>query len=179
MNTPKAAPAQHPNVELFKTANAQASFIAEALLGFKAENGETYNKLVLAIVKRDHDNKALQTVRYFVDIPSAKVICHDLWEGTLTEEKSEYKRLSGKERALSIKPLDAGGYRFSVMNVEGETKDRLYFDLDRFKCRCLARTVLDYLHCWELAAATERSRHAHPSLDAPLCGDSHASQSLW
>lgn len=155
MDTPKAVPTAHShNVELFKTANAQASFICEAMLGFKAENGETINKLVLVIVKRDSHDKALQTVRYYLDIPAAKVLCHDLWDGTLTEEHSEYKKLAGKERALSIKPQD-GGHRFSVMNVEGETKERLYFDLSRFQVRCFARVVLDYLHCYELAQAIQ------------------------
>jgi len=69
--TPKAVHAAQANIELFKTANAQASFICEAMLGFQAENGEIYNKVVLVIVKRDHDNKAQKTVRYFVDIPRA------------------------------------------------------------------------------------------------------------
>lgn len=164
---PKAAPTAHShNVELFKTANAQASFICEAMLDFHAENGETYDKVVLVIVKRDSDHHALQTVRYYLDIPAAKVLCHDLWDGALTEEHSEFKKLSGKERALSIKPLDGGGYRFSLLNVEGETKDRLYFDLNRFQTRCLARVVLDYLHCYELAAAIERSCNGNSSLDA-------------
>ena len=154
--TPKAVPTAHSNnVELYKTANAQASFICEAMLGWKAENGETYNKIVVVIVKRDSDHHALQTVRYFLDIPAAKVLMHDLWEGTLTDEHSEYKRLSGKERALSIKPQDSG-YRFSVMNTEAETKDRLYFDLNRFQARCLARVVLDYLHCHELVEAIRK-----------------------
>lgn len=50
VNTPKAFPTTHSNnVELYKTANAQASFICEAMLGWKAENGETYNKVVLVI----------------------------------------------------------------------------------------------------------------------------------
>jgi len=151
--TPKAT---HSNIELFKTANAQASFICEALLGFVAENGETYNKVVLVIVKRDSDHHALQTVRYYLDIPAAKVLMHDLWESALTEEHGEYKKLSGKERALSIKPLDGGGYRFSLLNVEGETKDRLYFDLNRFQTRCLARVVVDHLHCYELAEAIRK-----------------------
>ena len=80
------------NVELYKTANAQASFICEAMLGFKADEGQTYNKIVVVIVKRDSQNKAESTVCYFLDVPAAKVLCHDLWEGALHEEHDEFKK---------------------------------------------------------------------------------------
>lgn len=82
------------------------------MLGFQAENGEIYNKVVLVIVKRDHDNKAQKTVRYFVDIPSAKVICHDrllrranvaLPSPSHPSEKAE----SGKVRSMEAVDLDS------------------------------------------------------------------------
>ena len=114
MNTPKAVSTAHTsNIELYKTANKQASFIAEAMLDFAATDGKTYNKVVLVLVKRDAQNKAIATVRYFLDIAPAKVLFHDLWLGALHNEHSEYKVLHGTERALKLTPLDPifGKYR--------------------------------------------------------------------
>ena len=154
MNEVKAVQtAQHSNVDLYKTANKTASFITEAMLDFAATDGKTYNKVVIVIVKRDAQNKALATVRYFLDIAPAKVLMHDLWIGTL-DEHSEFKKLHGTERALKMTPLDAAGaYRFSVMNKSDGESESLYFDLSRFQTRCLARSVLDYLHSWQIASA--------------------------
>ena len=153
MTTPKSAPTAHANVELYKTANKTASFITEAMLDFAATDGKTYNKIVLVIVKRDAQNKAIVTVRYFLDIAPAKVLMHDLWMGTL-DEHSEYKVLHGTERALTIAPLEGGAsYRFSLMNKSDGEALSLYFDLSRFQTRCLARTVLDYLQAWQIASA--------------------------
>ena len=46
MNTPKAVSTAHTsNIELYKTANKQASFIAEAMLDRKADDGKTYGKI--------------------------------------------------------------------------------------------------------------------------------------
>ena len=163
MTTPKAVPTtQHSNVELAKFANAQASFIVEAMLDFAATDGKTYNKIVLVIVKRDAQNKALATVRYFLDVAPAKVLFHDLWLGALHNEHSEYKALHGTERGLKITPLDAGAYayRFSVMNKSDGEAESLYFDLSKFQVRCLARTVLDYLHAWEIASAIYKRKDA-------------------
>jgi hypothetical protein len=143
------------NVELYKTANAQASFICEAMLGFKADDGQTYNKIVLVIVKRDSQNKAETTVRYFLDVPAAKVLCHDLWEGALHEEHSEFKKRGNTQRALEIVPTEGNAYRFTIMNDESGEKQRLFFELNRFQTRCLTRTVLDYLQAWELATVIQ------------------------
>ena len=50
MTEVKAAPTAHTNnVELFQTANKQASFITEAMLDFAATDGKTYNKVVIVI----------------------------------------------------------------------------------------------------------------------------------
>lgn len=51
-------------VELYKTANARTSFICEALLGHKAQDGTEYNKIPLILVLRDANNKAETTVKY-------------------------------------------------------------------------------------------------------------------
>ena len=160
MNTPKAVSTAHTsNIELYKTANKQASFIAEAMLDFAATDGKTYNKVVLVLVKRDAQNKAIATVRYFLDIAPAKVLFHDLWLGALHNEHSEYKVLHGTERALKMTPLDnPGAYRVSVMNkADGETES-LYFDLSRFQVRCLARMVLDHLNWWQIASAIYKNQ---------------------
>jgi len=99
MNTPKSAPTAHTNnIELYKTANKTASFIVEAMLDFAATDGKTYNKVVLVLVKRSESNKALETVRYFLDVAPAKVLFHDLWLSALHDEHSEYKVLHGTER---------------------------------------------------------------------------------
>ena len=154
MTTLKSAPTVHThNIELYKTANKTASFITEAMLDFAATDGKTYNKIVLVIVRRSASNKALATVRYFLDLPNAKVLFHDLWLGALHNEHSEYKALHGTERALKITPLDAGAYRFSVMNKTDGESESLYFDLSRFQVRCLARMVLDHLNWWQIASA--------------------------
>jgi len=152
MTKPKAVPTAHAtNIELAKFANAQASFICEAMLDFAATDGKTYSKLVIVIVKRDAQNKALETVKYFMDITPAKVLFHDLWLGTLHDEHSEYKALHGTERGLKISPVDGGVYRFSVMNKSDGESESLYFDLNRFQVRCLARSILDYLQSWQMS----------------------------
>ena len=143
------------NVELYKTANAQASFICEAMLGFKADEGQTYNKIVVVIVKRDSQNKAESTVRYFLDVPAAKVLCHDLWEGALHEGHDEFKKRGNTQRALKIEPIEGGAYKCTIMNDEGSEKQWLFFDLNRFQMRCLAQTALDYLQAWELATVIQ------------------------
>ena len=159
MTTPKAVPTAHTNnVELYKTANKQASFIAEAMLDFAATDGKTYNKILLVIVKRDAQNKAIATVRYFLDVASAKVLFHDLWLGALHNDHSEFKQLHGTERALNITSLDGGAYRFSVMNKSDGESESLYFDLSRFQVRCLARMVLDHLNWWQIASAIYKNQ---------------------
>ena len=85
---------------------------------------------------------------------------HDLWIGTL-DEHSEYKVLHGTERALKITPLDAGAYRFSVMNKSDGESESLYFDLSKFQTRCLARSVLDYLHSWQISTMIAEQIYAH------------------
>ena len=103
MTTPKAVPtAQHSNIELYKTANKTASFIAEAMLDFAATDGKTYNKIVLVIVKRSESNKALATVRYFLDIAPAKVLMHDLWLGALHDDWSYDEAASQISRLFSF-----------------------------------------------------------------------------
>ncbi len=131
------------------------------MLDFAATDGKTYNKIVLVIVKRDAQNKALETVHYFLDLPNAKVLFHDLWLGALHNEHSEYKVLHGTERALKITPLDAGAYRLSVMNKTDGESESLYFDLSRFQTRCLSRTVLDYLRGWQMSAMIAEQIYAH------------------
>jgi hypothetical protein len=142
-------------VELYKTANAQTSLICEAMLGHLGSDGQVYNKIGLVLVLRDNTNKALKTLRYYLDIPVAKVLCHDLWEGTLRKEYKEFKKTSGnKERAFQIAPNEGNGYRVSIMNSsESGERDRLYFQLSRWEARQLAITVLDYLRAYEIAAA--------------------------
>ena len=165
MNIPKSVPTAHANnIELAKFANKTASFFTEALLDRKADDGKTYNKVVLVIVKRDESNKALATVRYFLDIAPAKIIFHDLLIGALHDEHSEYKKLHGTERGLRITSLDGGAYRFSVMNKSDGEAESLYFDLSKFQTRCLARTVLDYLHSWQMSQMIADAIYAHKQM---------------
>ncbi len=148
--TLSSVPTAHANnVELAKFANKTASFFCEI---FQTESGEIA-KIVRVIVKRSESNKALATVRYFLDIAPAKVLFHDLWLGALHNDHSEYKVLHGTERSLKIAPLDGGAYRFSLMNKSDGEAESLYFDLSRFQTRCLARTVLDYLQAWQIGSA--------------------------
>jgi hypothetical protein len=162
MTTPKSAPPAHTNnIELAKFANKTASFITEAMLDFAATDGKTYNKIVLVIVKRDAQNKAEATVRYFLDIAPSKVLFHDLWLGALHNEHSEYKVLHGTQRALNITSLDGGAYRFSVMNKGDGESERMYFDLSKFQTRCLSRSVLDDLHSWQMSQMIAFAIYAH------------------
>ncbi len=140
------------SVELIKFANAQTSFICEAILGEADEAGRVYNKIGLVLVLRDQTNKAVKTLRYYLDIPVAKVFCHDFWTGSFAEEVNEYKRTSKAKRALRITPQD-GVYRFGIMNNIDSKKEFLYFDLSAMQARQLAITVLDYLKAHELATA--------------------------
>jgi hypothetical protein len=90
-------------VELYKAANAQTSLICEAMLDQLGTDGQVYNKIGLVLVLRDKSNKALKTLRYYLDIPVAKVLFHDLWEGKLGEEYKEFKKTGGnKERAFQV-----------------------------------------------------------------------------
>ena len=157
----QSVPTAHTsNVELAKFANKTASFFVEAMLDRKADDGKTYNKIVLVIVKRSESNKALATVRYFLDIAPVKVLMHDLWIGTL-DEHSEFKKLHGTERALKITPLDTGAYRFSHMNNSEGESESLYFDLSKFQTRCLACTVMDHLKSWQMSQMIADAIYAH------------------
>ena len=136
------------NKELFKLANNTVSFIAENFLGFKADDGQVIDKVALLLIKRDSDNRATQTLRYYIDVPAAKVLCHDLWVGALHQEYSEFKKRGNTQRALRIEPLDeSGAYRIGIMNQASQDteQERLFFDLNRFNSRAFARTVLDFL----------------------------------
>ena len=140
-------------IELYKTANAQTSFICEAILGNADKDGRVYNKVALVLVLRDQADKAVKTLRYYLDIPSIKVFCHDFWDERLTQEVNEYKKTSKAERALKITPKNDFGYRIAIMNNIDGKKESLYFDLSSFQARQLAITVLDYLRAHELATA--------------------------
>jgi molybdopterin synthase catalytic subunit len=166
MPTESQATTQSP-VEIYKTANAQASFICEAMLNHRTDDGKVYNKVVLVIVKRDANHKALETVKYYIDLPSAKVIFDDIWRGELAAEYKEYKQSNATERALNITSTDDETYRVSVMNKGTQTSQRLFFDLTRFQARCLARQVLDYLHCHELATIVASELHAYSNQPNP------------
>ena len=151
-----------PNKELFKIANNTVSFIAENFLGFKADDGQIFDKIALLLIKRDNANRAIQTLRYYLDIPACKVLCHDLWTGALHQEYSEFKKRGNTQRALNIDPLDeSGAYRIGIMNQTSQDaeQERLFFDLNRFNSRAFARTVLDFLNyeqmARQLAAAKE------------------------
>lgn len=160
MSSPQSSDPQmwKKNVELFKTANAQTSLICEAMLGRSDLNGKLYNKIGLILVLRDEKNKAVKTLRYYLDVPSAKVIFHDLWVGTFPKKYSEFKKGNGMERALNINLQDNGMYQFSVLNTKkdlkkGEERQNLYFNLNTFQVRQMAITVLDHLKNYELALA--------------------------
>ncbi len=142
-------------VELYKTANTQTSLICEAMLGHIGSDGQVYNKIGLVLVLRDSTNKALKTLRYYLDIPAAKVLCHDLWEGKLGSEYKEFKKVGGnKERAFQISPNEGGGYHVAIMNSsDGGERDRLYFQLSQGEARQMAICVLDHLKAHELASA--------------------------
>lgn len=138
--------------ELYKTANAKTSFICESLLGYKAQDGTEYSKIAWVLVLRDASNKVEQTVKYYLDVPTAKVLMHDLFVGELCDEFKEFKKHGDKQRAVSIKPMDEG-YRVSIMNSSGGNGDKqsLYFDIIAWQARELAITTLDYIRNLELA----------------------------
>ena len=142
------------NKELFKLANNTVSFISENFLGFKADDGQVINKIALLLIKRDNANRATQTLRYYLDVPAAKVLCHDLWIGSLHQEYSEFKKRGNTQRALNIDPLDeSGAYRIGIMNQASQDaeQERLFFDLNRFNSRAFARTILDFLTYEQMA----------------------------
>jgi hypothetical protein len=125
------------------------------MLGQPGSDGQIYNKIGLVLVLRDNTNKALKTLHYYLDIPAAKVLCHDLWESKLCGEYKEFKKTGeNKERAFQISSNEGGGYRISMMNSsDGGERERLYFELNQSEARQLAITVLDYLRAYEMAKA--------------------------
>jgi len=144
--------------ELYKTANAKTSFIAESLLGSTARDGTEYNKIVFVLILRDGDNKAQQTVKYFLDVPTIKVLTTDLFARNLQGEFSGFKQHGGTQRGMNIKPLDEGDYRLFIMNSNGsDDKQSLYFDLTAWQVRELAITILDHVRNYELAKSIKLS----------------------
>lgn len=145
------------NNELYKIANAQTSLIIEALLGNKDKEGRVYNKIALTMVLRDQSNKATKTLRYYLDVPVAKVLFHDIWNGDLREEYQEFKSGTTTERGLKITLLEKG-YRISIINKDLtlDKKDWLYFNLSSREARQIAITILDHLNAHELALAVTR-----------------------
>ena len=124
------------------------------MLDHLGSDGQVYNKIGLVLVLRDNANKALKTLRYYLDVPVAKVLFYDIWESALGEEYKEFKRGQNWERALNITPNEGGGYRLSVMNsVDSGERNRLYFQLTRWEARQMAICVLDYLRAHDLASA--------------------------
>lgn len=82
------------------------------------------------------------------------MLFHDLFSGELRDEFNEFKRHGGRQRALNIKPLDEGGYRLSIMNINGDVhKQSLYFDITTRQARELAITVLDHVRNYDQARA--------------------------
>lgn len=149
---PMTAQTQKYAVELFKTANREISFIAEAWLDHVLPDGTIISKVALILVKRDGQNKAVQTVKYWLDLPTAKVIFNDLWNNALTDTWNEYKQRAGSQKAIDIEPQDEG-YQLRVMNKDNGEMQRLFFNLTTFQARALAITVIDHLRAWELAKA--------------------------
>lgn len=148
------------SAELYKTANAKTSFICESLLGYVAQDGTEYNKVALVLVLRDANNKAQQTVKYFLDVPTAKVLMTNLFAGKLQDEYSGFKQHNGKQRALTIKQNDDDGYRVSIMNSNGDAdKQSLYFDITVWQARELAVSVLDHVRNYELAQVLAEAHH--------------------
>ena len=145
---------QRESLELIKFANAQTSLIFEAV-SYMDKEGKRRNKIGLVMVLRDAQNKAVKTLRYYVDIASVKVLCHDLWNLRLKDEVNEYKKTEKAERALRITPKEQS-YRFSVMNTVEGKKESLYFDLSQNQVRQMAITVLDYLRAYEMAWAMRK-----------------------
>lgn len=135
--------------ELYKTANAKTSFICESLLGYVAQDGKQYDKIALVLVLRDGQNKAQTTVRYYLDVPAAKVLMHDLFYGKLKDEFKGFKQYNDIQRALNIRLLEEKNYRVSVMNTNGD-KQSLYFDMTIQQAREMAISVLDHVRNYEL-----------------------------
>lgn len=151
------------STNLYKTANAQISFVCEAMLEAE-KDGKTFSKIALILIQRDQCNKAIATVRYFLDLPMAKVLFHDLWMNRLSAEVKEFKKFNGQEKAVSIAPKE-GGYRVAIMNKEANSQERknLFFDMPGMGARALAITVLDHLRAWEIARAMQTTPQANPN----------------
>ena len=152
--------------ELYKTANAQSSFICEAILAHADQSGKVYNKIGFVLVLRDPNNKALKTLRYYLDIPAAKVLFHNMWEDKMPADYKEFKNTTKGERGLSISKAEDGGYRIFIMNSnEGKERDKLYFIISKLQARQLAITVVDHLRAHELAAALAALLQPQPPIE--------------
>ena len=118
--------------KLFKSGTSRSLFVVEALLGGKDEQGEEQDKVMFTIVLYNAEKEAQVTVRYYFDLTTLKVLCHDWWEGKRVDFK-ESKGTGGKpQRHITISPAEAGGYRGKIDHTGGGTPDSPYFDLSQF-----------------------------------------------
>src|SRR3989344_1040580 len=138
--------------QLYKTANKTTTFIIESQFGKSIERKDgkqtEINKLLYTVVKRDESNKAVQTLKFWQDLPSAFYMFRLIDAGVLTAMKKddesqprmkhrEFKHTDTKDRAFSVEPVNLGEkgirVRFRVDEMESgnkENKQSLYFDME-------------------------------------------------
>jgi len=137
--------------QLFKSFNRKSNvlFSVTTLLDSVAKDGKVYNKLQLDLVQLDQNSKAEKQASFFLSIPSAKVLFHDLWTETLHEYKDA--GISSVQRYLAVSKNDNGSISFKVDNKTNGDYCSLFIGISPIEARKLARVILDFLQQWELA----------------------------
>lgn len=155
--------------ELFKTANAKATFIIETQLGWETEkHGRTIksDKIIYVFIQRGggDDHTAKRTVKYWQDFVDAFKLMQLIDEGAMGEMKekdgeyiaaikhTEYKKTDIANRTFGVEVIrtDKGKHlRFSAgEEKEGDKSNRLYFDLPLRKAEAMAHTVYNKLRAY-------------------------------
>lgn len=104
--------------KLFESGTSRSLFVVEVLLGGKREQGKIM-LVMFTVVLYNAEREAQVTARYYYDLTTLKVLCHDLWEARRADFK-ESKGTGGKpQRHITISPAEAGGYRVKIDHTGG------------------------------------------------------------
>src|SRR3990172_3162862 len=107
-------------------------------------NGEKYTKLVISILKRDSDNKAVQTVTFFLDFPLARLWFTDLAKPQFEGEMQQFKSHHDTQRGIKVTARGTK-VRLSILEQKDSNKKSLYLELDREEARTISLEVLCFL----------------------------------
>ena len=141
--------------EIYKTANAQTSFIITANFGLIREKGDKEiesDKLLYTMVQRDANNKAIKTLKFWQDLPQALYLMRLIDSGALfksSKDQYEYKKTEKVNRAFKVSMKDKGeekgkAVRFVIEEIskdKKEDKSFLYFDLTPKDARMMSHYV--------------------------------------